>query len=322
MTMPTLKLRITQFAAEAKDVALIELQAPDARELPAFTPGAHLEVRLDNGLIRHYSLLNDASERHRYVIAVGLAPASRGGSRLIHATLRQGDLLQVSAPRNNFPLDTSARCYCFVAGGIGITPILAMIRWCMAQGKDWRLIYSVRNRQRAAFYETLLDLDPERVSFHFNDECAGRFLDVDSLAASLRDGEHLYCCGPDPLMQAVKAATADIPASRIHFEWFSAPEPASDAHPQTLERFSVTLQRSGLSIEVGPDQSILEALEAHGIDVPFSCRSGICGTCETTICSGVPDHRDHVLSDAEQASGNTLMICISRSLSESLVLDL
>lgn len=322
MTQPSLNLRVTQFVAEAKEVALIELQAPDARELPIFTPGAHLEVRLENGQLRHYSLLNDSSERHRYVIAVGLAPASRGGSRLIHAKVRQGDVLQVSAPRNNFPLDTNAKRYCFVAGGIGITPILAMIRWCMAQGKNWRLFYTVRNRQRAAFYETLLGLDSERVHFHFNDECAGQLLDIESLVSSLQDDEHVYCCGPDPLMQAVKAATTKIPAPRIHFEWFSAPEPANDTNPQTLERFRVTLQRSGLDIEVGPDQSILDALEAHGIDAPFSCRSGICGTCETTICSGVPDHRDYVLSAAEQASGKTLMICVSRARTESLVLDL
>lgn len=322
MKRPNLTLRVTRFAAEAKDVALLELQALNGEKLPPFEPGAHVEVHLNNGTIRHYSLLNDCVERDRYVIAVGLAPESRGGSRFIHTTLRQGDLLQLDAPRNNFPLDTDAQHYCFIAGGIGITPILSMIRWCIANGKRWRLIYTVRNRLRAAFYETLLELGADNLCFHFNDEHAGRFLDIHSLVAGLREDEQVYCCGPDPLMQAVKHATEGLPAKRIHFEWFSAPAPSAPPTPEALDSFSVTLKSNGRTFEVRPDQTILQALEAQGIETPFSCRSGICATCETRVCEGIPDHRDFVLSEAEQAAGKSMMICVSRSLSQTLTLDL
>jgi len=322
MTRPYLTLRVSRFAAEAKDVALLELQTLNGAKLAPFEPGAHVEVHLDNETIRHYSLLNDCAERDRYVIAVGLAPESRGGSKFIHTALRQGDHLKVSAPRNNFSLDTDAQYYCFIAGGIGITPILSMIRWCIANGKHWRLVYTARNRQRAAFYETLLEFGADNLCFHFNDEHAGRFLDIPSLIAGLREEEQVYCCGPDPLMQAIKRATESLPSKRFHFEWFGASAPPAPPSAQTVERFSVTLRSTGRTFEVGPDQTILQVLEAQGIDTPFSCRSGICATCEIRVCEGIPDHRDFVLSEEEQALGKSMMICVSRSLSPSLTLDL
>lgn len=319
MDLHPLNLRVTHLAAEAKDVVLIELRATDAQPLPPFTAGSHLEILVAETQPRHYSLLNDPHERDRYLIAVGLAAQSRGGSRFLHQQLRLGDTLSSSLPRNHFPLDEQLQRYCMVAGGIGITPILAMLHWCQAHEKDWRLVYCVRNRQRAAFYETLRQLDPERVRLHVTDE-AGDHLDTAELLNSLRDGEHLYACGPAPLLDALQAA-AGPRSDRLHVERFNAPPTCAEGNKGN-EGFTLHLRRSGLSLWVAPEQSILEVLEQHGIDLPFSCRSGICGSCETAICAGLPEHRDLILSDADKAGGRSLMVCVSRALSESLELDL
>lgn len=189
---------IAQIHAEGKDVLSFELVDPQGRELPSFEPGAHLEVHLPNGLIRHYSLCNDYRERNRYQIGVGLSAQSRGGSRLLHGSLKTGERLRISAPRNNFPLVTDGAHYSFIAGGIGITPILAMIRWCLANEKPWTLHYLARNRLRAAFYEELLALGGEQVKFHFLDEHDGQPLDIEHTVAAMPAYTHIYCCGPAP----------------------------------------------------------------------------------------------------------------------------
>ncbi|WP_449432179.1 PDR/VanB family oxidoreductase [Pseudomonas putida] len=316
MALHPLKLRVTHLAAEAKDVVLIELRAVDGQLLPPFTAGSHLEILVADNQPRHYSLLNAPQERERYLIAVGLAAQGRGGSRFLHQQLRVGDTLASSLPRNHFPLDEQLQRYCLVAGGIGITPILAMLRWCQAHDKDWRLVYCARNRQRAAFYETLRELDPERVTLHFSEE-AGGHIDTTALLDSLSDDEHLYGCGPAPLLDALQAA-AGPRAARLHVERFSA----APTTTQGDHGFTLHLRRSAQSLWVAPQQSILEALKDHGIDLPFSCRAGICGSCETVVCSGLPDHRDLILTDADKASGRSLMICVSRAQGDSLELDL
>lgn len=316
MDLHPLNLRVTQYAAEAKDIVLIELRAADGHNLPPFTAGAHLELLVSGNLPRHYSLLNPPHERDRYLIAVGLAPKSRGGSQFIHQHLRVGDTLASSLPRNHFPLNENLERYCLVAGGIGITPILSMVHWCVAHGKDWRLVYCARNQQRSAFYQTLRDLAPERVTMHFSDD-TGQHLDTTRLFDTLRDNEHLYGCGPAPLLDALQAA-AGPHTERLHVERFNAPPVNSEGD----EGFTVHLRRSDRSLWVAPEQSILEVLEAHDISLPFSCRAGICGSCETTVCEGLPDHRDLILSDSDKAAGHSLMVCVSRALSESLVLDL
>lgn len=319
------ELKVTRHLAEAKDVTVLELCDPLGRSLPSFAPGAHLEIHIGNGLIRHYSLLNDSQERDRYVIAVGLSADSSGGSSYIHSHIREGDIVTVSHPRNNFSLEESAERYCFIAGGVGITPILCMIRWCIGNGKEWRLFYTTRSRQRAAFYEELQSLGlPRKVNFHFNDEHSGRFLELDQIASSIDPDEHVYCCGPDPLMQNVKQIMASHPDSQVHFEWFSAPEQPvtenSDEAP--VGSFDVILRESGRTVRVGQDESILDALEAQGIEVPCSCRAGICRTCETEVFSGTPDHRDFILSDEEKSSGETMLICVSRAKSALLEINL
>jgi vanillate O-demethylase ferredoxin subunit len=313
-----LTVQVADVRAEACDVMTLELRAIGAEQLPPFDPGAHIDVHLPNGLLRHYSLTNDWRERDRYVIGVGRAADSRGGSAFVHGSVRAGMQLKISAPKNNFPIDSAAERYLFIAGGIGITPIMAMIRWCVAQEKPWRLIYAVRSRQRAAFYEQLSKLAKASAQFHFDDE-QGEVLDVARAAASWASGERIYCCGPTPLMEAVKSATQHLPGDTVRFEFFTAPEPDPD---QTSDSFSVRLERSGAEFVVPADKSILEVLEENGIEVPFSCREGLCGTCVTPVCSGEPDHRDYVLTDEERASGKLMTICCSRSKSSSLTLDL
>lgn len=314
-----MQLVVSRFYADAKNVVVVELQHPDQKPLPEFTPGSHLEVYLPNGMIRHYSLLNHADERHRYVIAVGLVSEGRGGSQFIHQSLRVNDLLEVSAPRNHFGL-VPADSYCFIVGGIGITPILSMLRWCIAHDKKWRLFYSVRSKQRAAFAEELAALSNGQVHFHYTDEKAGQYLDISQIVQGVQDNEHIYCCGPLGLMQSVKEQTAQI-KNRVHFEWFDAPtvQPRADT---VLDQFTVKLKQSNKEIQVLSDQSILDALELEGYDIPFSCRAGICRTCETSVCAGTPEHLDMILSDEEKALNNTMLICISRAKTSVLELDL
>ncbi|TDU32581.1 vanillate O-demethylase ferredoxin subunit [Panacagrimonas perspica] len=313
-----LELVVTDVRSEARDVIVLELRDPGRGALPRFTPGAHLELYLPNGLIRHYSLCNDAAETDRYCLGVSLARDSRGGSRFMHQNLRVGTKLSTSVPRNNFPLELAAEEFVFIAGGIGITPILSMIRSSVAANRPWRLFYCARNRQRAAFYEDLSALAPDRVYFHFDDEQQGRLFDAASALRLAGDGAHIYTCGPAPLMKAVESATMDRPADRVHFEWFSAA--ATDTRADTA--FTVVLRNSGARFEVPPGRSILEVLEDHGAGVPYSCREGLCATCRTTVLAGEVDHRDTVLTVAEKAGNREMMICVSRAKSEVLELDL
>lgn len=313
-----LTLKVTDLRCEARDVLWLELRDPHGAELPAFTAGAHLECHLANGQVRHYSLCNDPTERQRYCVGVGRAADSRGGSAYVHASVRVGSRMEVSAPRNNFPLDLSASEAMFIAGGIGITPIMAMIRACQAAGRPWRLFYCARNRQRMAFYEDLCVLDRSRCHFHLDDEAEGRLFDVRAALAKAGAQTHIYTCGPAPLMNAVQDAAGNRPADRMHFEWFTA---AATDHG-TDRPFTVVLRQSGTRYEVPPGKSILEVLEDHDAGVPYSCREGLCATCRTPVLAGEVDHRDKVLSAAERAANTEMMICVSRAKSDLLELDL
>ena len=314
-----LQLDVTDVQAEARDVVSIELRAKGGGTLPPFEPGAHLEVDLPNGMVRHYSLVNDSRERDRYVIGVGRVAGSRGGSVFVHQSVRRGMLLSVSAPRNNFRLDPRATSFLFIAGGIGITPIMSMIRACEVDAKPWRLVYATRNGPRTAFYERLREHGP-RVQFHFDDQ-RGAMLDVAHCLSDVKSGEHVYCCGPQALMESVRTHSAPLPAETVHFEYFTAPAEAAKGAAVAGE-FEVELRSSGRRFGVPPDKSILEVLEAGGLQLPFSCREGLCGTCLTAVCEGVPEHRDYVLSQAERDAGQSMTICVSRSKSPLLVLDL
>ncbi|NKJ49025.1 hypothetical protein CIC12_20255 [Burkholderia sp. SG-MS1] len=305
--------------AEAKDILRYDLVDAQGHGLPPFEPGAHLEVYLPNGLIRHYSLCNDFQDVSHYSIGVGLSPTSRGGSKYLHGALKVGDRLRVSTPRNNFPIDQSGEHFTFIAGGIGITPILAMIRWCVAHGKPWQLHYLARSRLRAAFLDELQDFSQQNVHTHFLDENAGKALDVDVAVAALPSDSHIYCCGPASLMESVQAAgEVSHGHERMHFEWFGGKAPNSG----DLQSFKLVLRSSGEELEVPADRSILEVLEEKGHCVPFSCREGLCGSCETRVLSGTPDHRDFILSDITRAEGKSMLICVSRAKTAVLELDI
>lgn len=315
-----LKARVHEIRQEADGVVSVELRGLPDGALPPFTPGAHIDLHLPIG-IRSYSLTNAPTERHRYVVAVGLPANSRGGSAYVHRDLKTGADIEISAPRNMFPLVDGDGPVALIAGGIGITPIRCMFNALREAGREVTLLYSARSRQNAAFADELARQPGVRL--HFDDEAGGP-PDLDRLLADAAPATHFYCCGPAPMLAAYEQAGArqSIAADHIHLERFS---PAQDA-PAALQdgdgAFTVELANSGMTVDVAPGQSLLQALLDAGADAPYSCREGICGACETTVLEGTPEHRCSVLSDAEKAAGKTMMICVSRCAGQRLVLDL
>ena len=313
------RVRVMAIVKAADAIMDIRLLALDGQPLPVADAGSHIDVRLPNGLIRQYSVHRYDASDGSYSIGVGLSEPSRGGSAFIHAHLRVGDLLEISAVRNNFPLAHNASTYLFIAGGIGITPILSMIRWCDANDKPWQLLYCARSRSRAAYIEHL----PRggKLVFHSDDETAGR-PDLQAFTRQASSTDHLYCCGPAPLLNAVRdVAQAYLTSGQVHFELFSAPQ-SSAPEKQQNKSFVVELARSGMELTVPADTSLLDTLEKAGIMVPFSCREGLCRTCECRVLAGEIDHRDYVLSDEERASNAVILQCVSRAKSSRLVLDI
>lgn len=323
---PVQRLVVARKLREAAGVVSLELRDPTGQDLPRFTPGAHIEIELrvqqsGKTIRRSYSLCNNALERDRYLVAIARAAGSTGGSAAVHDAVQEGDILAIEGPRNNFSLREGAAAYLFIAGGIGITPIIPMIEACEASGVRWRLHYGARSRESCAFRERLSAYG-EQVTFHFDDE-AGRPVDVPSVLSGCDPRTDVYCCGPDPLMKAVKACALEsgLGEDQLHFEWFAAPVSTPVAGANETE-FRLELVKSGFSIIVKTGQTIVEALEEAGCPPTFSCREGICGACETTVLSGDVDHRDHVLTDREKRAGTRMMICVSRSKSPVLRLDL
>lgn len=302
----------------------IELRPCNIADWPIVTAGAHIDLLLPNGLTRSYSLTNRPGESHRYTVAVAMDAASRGGSVFAHNNLRVGQKIRISAPRNHFPVDESASHSVFIAGGIGITPI-----WCMVQrlsqiGSSWEVHYSARARTNAAFVDQVVSLAEQTghaVHLTFDGGVRERMLDINSLVASQGSATHLYACGPAPMLRAFDEACQGRDPGTVHREYFAAPVSANPAIT-TDEDVEVVLSRTNQRIKVDKKTSILDAVLAAGIDVPYSCMSGLCRACETPVISGTPDHRDLVLTDAERESGNTMMICCSRSKSRELILDL
>jgi tetrachlorobenzoquinone reductase len=317
--MKRIQVVIAERAWEAKDVVRVVLRRPNGERLPEFGAGAHVDLFLPNGLTRQYSLLNPCGDFDRYEIAVSRSSVSRGGSSYVHTALGVGETLDISEPRNNFNLRSDHETFLFVAGGIGITPILSMIRYCESRRWKWRLLYLTRSRACAAFREELAAFGADRVRFHFDDE-AGCLFDFTVGSFDVQSGVPIYCCGPAPVMKAVGEFSARRPDNPAYFEWFTAPEEGGVRSMAT--GFDLKLSRSGRVLRVPQDKSILEVLEEHGYDLPCSCREGMCRTCETTVIAGEPEHRDYVLSSAERAAGRTMMICVSRALGPTLVLDI
>lgn len=304
-------VRVVALREEAPGVVSCELRAVSGK-LPPCPPGAHVDVHLPNGLVRQYSVVEAGDEHYR--IGVKRDPASRGGSAFMTESLRIRSTLRIGAPRDNFPLAPAGSRVVLIAGGIGITALLPMARSLDATGRDWTLHYAVRTPEDAAFRPATRELG-DRVRVHAS-SAEGCRLSIPDIVRQEPPGTHFYCCGPASMLDAFVQATASLPREQVHLERFGA-EPTTGG-----QEFVVRLARSGMTLPVVADQTIVEALQAAGVDAPYSCQQGICGSCEVKVLEGCPDHRDDVLTAAEKASNKSMMICCSRALSPELVLDL
>ena len=301
----------------ADEIAGFELQ-PLKGLLPTFQPGAHIDVHLPNGLIRQYSITNAPGESASYTIGVKRERDSQGGSSCLHDTIREGDLLAISEPRNNFPLRRDAVKTLFIAGGIGITPLLAMAQALGAMGLAHELHYFAQSEAQLAFPERLATLGTALVPhLGLTPEATGAKLG--ELLSAYQPDRHVYLCGPGPMLEAARriAAEKGWPDSAVHFEYFKNTRTIDDS-----SSFEIALARSALTLRVPAGSTILEVMRANGIDMPSSCEQGACGTCIATVLEGEPDHQDVYLNDAEKQSGTKIMTCVSRSRSPRLVLDL
>jgi ferredoxin-NADP reductase len=304
--------------AAADGVVALDLVDPQGGDLPAWEPGAHIDLMLDEGLVRQYSLCGDPRDAKTWRVGVLLDPHSRGGSRHVHENLAEGSSVRVRGPRNHFALVDSPR-YLFIAGGIGITPIMSMVDSAQRAGSDWTMIYLGRSRSTMAFAKALSDSYGDRVTLWPDDE--NGLFDLEAALANPAEQTLVYCCGPEPLLSAVEKHCSHWPEGSLHIERFAAKAIAESA-VEALDTFQVVCQRSAVTVEVSGETSILEALEDADVPILSSCLEGICGTCEATVLEGTPDHRDSMLTDAERACGNKILTCVSRSCSEKLVLDL
>ena len=317
----TLSVRVARKAQAATDICTFELVEVDGAALPSFSAGSHVDVHLPDGLTRQYSLCNDPSETHRYLIAVLRDPASRGGSKALHAQVQEGQVLQISAPKNHFGLAHDARRSLLLAGGIGVTPILCMAERLAMTGADFAMHYCTRSRERAAFLQRITaSRYAPQVQFHFDNGVADQKLDLAALLTDPQAGVHLYVCGPKGFMDAVLATarTQGWPESQLHYEFFGA-EVAKSDHDAGFE---IQLASSGRVIRVAKDQTVTQALSAAGVEVQTACEQGVCGTCLTRVLSGVPDHKDQYLTPEEQAANDQFTPCCSRAKTARLVLDL
>ncbi|WP_310631351.1 PDR/VanB family oxidoreductase [Paraburkholderia sp.] len=317
-TNARLQARVRTLRHEAQRIASIELVPVEGEVFPPFTPGAHLDVHLPNGLTRSYSLVNAPEEQGRYVIGVLHDEKSRGGSRWLHEELRCGATLSIGAPRNNFALDEAASSTLLVAGGIGVTPMLCMYRKLRERGRAVQFVYCARSRAQAAFLDELAALGGE-VQLHFDDEHDGRPFDLAACLARQTSDVHAYCCGPGAMLDAFQSACAEAGIANVHIERFAASAPVESAQ---RTGYTVELARSGRTLFVPAGKPLLDALLDADVDVEYSCREGLCGACQTRVLGGCVDHRDSVLTQSERAANDAMMICVSGAQSGTLVLDL
>ncbi len=309
-------LRVTRNDKIADGIHLLEFRDPGGNALPPFTAGAHIAIHLPNGLIRKYSLCNDPAGHDCYQVAVKREANGRGGSIALIDTVKPGDELMVAKPVNDFGLPQRATDFLFIAGGIGVTPMMAMIHELKAAGKRFRLFYFNRTPEMTAFREALSAPDlKDSVVIHYDGGDPARAFDLKPVLKERQNREHLYCCGPRPLMEAVRAMTDHWSSAAVHFEAFSEAE----THKAGDRPFKVTLARSGRVLDVPVTKTILEVLREAGLEVPSSCETGTCGTCRTKYLAGEADHRDLVLAEHEKA--DTIMICVSRAKTDEMTID-
>jgi ferredoxin-NADP reductase len=309
------RVRVESITHVAEGIVELELKDTTGAALPDWDAGAHIDVILGQDLVRQYSVLGGGDSAQSYKIAVLREPTSRGGSERVHQ-LVIGDEVEIRGPRNQFAL-SPAPSYSFIAGGIGITPILPMIKAAEAQGTQWTLAYGGRRRDTMAYADDLRAQYGSRVTLYPFDEVG--HIPLDTVMNGNSDGTLTYCCGPEPLLHAVEAQATDWPDGVLHLERFAPKEIVTDGPDKPVE---VYLAQSDITLQVPADRSILDVIAEAGIDVLTSCQEGTCGTCETFVLEGTPDHRDSVLTASEQAEGKTMLVCVSRALSDRLVLDL
>jgi vanillate monooxygenase ferredoxin subunit len=315
------RARVARKSREAQDICSFELVCIEGGRLPAFSAGSHIDVALPGGLVRQYSLCNDAAEDHRYLIGVLKDPLTRGGSAALHDQVEEGDVLAISTPRNHFPLVHAARHSIFFAGGIGITPILCMAERLDCIGESFELHYCTRSPERTAFRERIRRSGfASRVKFHHDDGPAEQKLDIARRLAEPEAGVHVYVCGPKGFIDAVlgNARKSGWPEEQLHCEFFGSTPTSSDDDAS----FELLLASSGRVLRVEPDQTVVQALALAGVDIRTSCEQGVCGTCLTRVLEGEPEHRDLYLTASEQAANDQFLPCCSRAKSSRLVLDL
>jgi ferredoxin-NADP reductase/DMSO/TMAO reductase YedYZ heme-binding membrane subunit len=312
-----MRLLVGQTTWEADNVLSLRLHSPDGAPLPSWEPGAHIDLALPSGRRRQYSLCGDPDDTRCYRIAILQVPGGRGGSVEVHTNTRAGQLITVHEPRNHFPLVPSP-AYLFIAGGIGITAVLAMVARVASTGGEWKLVYTGRRRAGMGFLDEVCALGPDRVDVVAGDE-RGR-PDLDTIIGAASPGTAVYCCGPDRLLYAVRKLVADRADLSLHSERFTHTQrvtgPAAGG-----AAFHVELRRTGRTVEVPADRTVLQAVRAVVPTVSAVCEQGVCGACRTTVLTGEPDHRDELLSSADRAAG-AMLICVSRARSERLTLDL
>lgn len=307
-----IKVKVSRINKEAEDINSFELVPLDTQELPEFTAGSHIDVFIADGLIRQYSLCNSPQERHRYVIAVLRELESTGGSEAMHERVQEGDVLEISTPRNHFKLKEGAKKSWLFAGGIGVTPILAMAEHLHAQGADFELHYCARSAERMAFTGYLQNAPyAERVHLHVDEGDDAQKLKAQYVLAYPRPDNQVYVCGPSGFMEHI-IGTAEAQywqKTQVHREYFQA----STTSSAPTESFQVEVASTGQTYDVPEDKSVVEVLlEEAGLDIPVSCEQGVCGTCLTGVISGELDHRDMFMSDEEHAEGKLFTPCCSR----------
>jgi ferredoxin-NADP reductase len=316
VTEAELDLVVADRVDAADGVVALTLRNPDGGEPPGWTPGAHIDLLLTDELVRQYSLCGDPADRSSWRIAVLRERDGRGGSAFVHEKLLAGVPVRARGPRNHFELLPAPR-YLFIAGGIGITPLVPMVHAAAAAGADWRLVYGGRTSASMAFADELRAACPDRVELRPQDRYG--LLDLDALLGEPSPNTLVYCCGPGPLLDAATQRCAGWPPGSLHVERFTPV--AVDAAGADTE-FEVELALSGMTLRVPPDRSLLEVLEEHGVAPLSSCREGTCGTCETVVLAGTVDHRDSLLTDEERATHDTMFPCVSRAACPKLVLEL
>lgn len=316
-------IRVDERRREAIDIYSFRLVRPDGASLPSFSPGAHVDVEIAPGLVRQYSISNSPLEREFYRIAVLRERPSRGGSQSMIENVGENSKLRISEPRNNFELATSAERTVLIAGGIGITPLLSMASWLSTTDQEFVMHYAARTRDRMAFVDTInASSFADRVFFHLDDGEKDQRLNVSEAIEAAAPGKHLYVCGPEGLINAVRSAARNASwlDEQIHREYFKLGD-GREANPSN-QQFVVKLAKSGRQFTIPVDRTIVDILLEEGIEIPVSCEQGVCGTCRTRVLSGIPDHRDVYFSGAEHELNDQFTPCCSRSKTAVLVLDL